>query len=220
MGRNGRSVDWWLFFFIPALLVLSCYLIFKTVVNESVAEQPQPLTKTFYTVETARGATLKNKSIVGNCHICHAYWVPIPRNNQTSNPRFAHADIQLDHGNNNRCYNCHLITDRNKYAANDGSPIMTELPEKLCARCHGLIYNDWQIGTHGKWTGMWRPVEKRDRTTFTCTECHDPHSPKFRYDIIAPPPVWPQKYLRTQLEHGPAGPSSQFLVNEEPKEIF
>ena len=94
-----------------------------------------------------------NKSIVGNCHLCHAFWVPIPTSTQTSQPRFAHANIELNHGSNDRCYNCHQIDDRNNYAANDGSDIMVQIPEKLCERCHGLIYQDWLAGTHGKWTG-------------------------------------------------------------------
>jgi hypothetical protein len=113
-----------------------------------------------------------------------------------------------------------MISDRNKYVANDGSGIMPQLPEKLCSRCHGLIYNDWLLGTHGKWIGMWQPIKKSDQTTFTCTECHDPHNPAFRYNVLAPPPIWPDKYIRTEIEGSDSGPFSNFLIDQEPKEIF
>ena len=59
----------------------------------SESEQVEPLHQVWYRVETARADLLENKSIVGNCHLCHAFWVPIPTSTQTSNPRFAHANI-------------------------------------------------------------------------------------------------------------------------------
>lgn len=220
MMTHEKPALWWLFFFVPAILALSLFLFYHTLQSKSAPKEPKLINAKFYKVETARGQTLENKSIVGNCHLCHAYWVAIPKTNQTSIPRFAHAGIQLKHGENGRCYNCHQITDRNNYVADDGSDIMVQLPEKLCARCHGLIYKDWQLGTHGKWTGMWQAQKNGDRKTYTCTQCHDPHDPKFKYNTIAPAPVWPPKYIRTKLEHGPVGPASQYLIEDEPKEIF
>jgi len=217
---TAEKSNWWLYFFIPVVLALSVFILYQTTLEKSVAEQIPKLDPLYYTIETARGETLQNTSMVGNCHLCHAYWVPIPRTNQTSNPRFAHANIQLNHGKNDRCYNCHMISDRNKYVANDGAEIITRLPVQMCGRCHGLIFKDWQLGTHGKWTGMWKPQEKNDKTTYTCTQCHDPHDPKFKYNKIAPPPVWPEKYLRTKFENSHSDPSAQFLIGEEPKEIF
>lgn len=183
--------------------------------SKSITLQPQ-----WYEVETARGEILENKSIVGNCHLCHAFWVPIPRTTQTSNPRFAHANIVLNHGSNDRCYNCHQIDDRNKYVANDGSDIMVQTPEKLCERCHGLIYQDWLAGTHGKWTGRWDSSNWRERHTYTCTECHDPHDPVFKYETVAPPPVWPEKYIRSEPHGDDQGTLSNLRLGGEPEEIF
>lgn len=220
MATSEKPTPWWLFFFLPAVLVLSCFFIYTTVSGDSPPPKPTKLDPSFYRVETARGTLLEQKSIVGNCFICHAYWVPIPRTNKTSEPRFAHSNIQLKHGRNDQCYNCHMISDRNKYVANDGSGIMSQLPELLCARCHGLIYNDWLMGTHGKRTGKWRVTVVRDQQDYTCTECHDPHNPKFRYNVIAPPPTWPAKYIRTPLEPEHSGPGGGLLIDEEPKEIF
>lgn len=220
MAIDKEPIRWWLLLFVPVLLVLSCYLIFKSRAINSALIEPGPLETSWYQMETARGVTLAEKSIVGNCFLCHAYWVPIPRSNLTSNPRFAHANLELNHGQNDRCYNCHMISDRNKYVADDGSGIMVQLPEQLCKRCHGLIYNDWQLGTHGKWTGKWSDSLKGEKTTYTCTECHDPHNPAFEYVKNAPPPTWPKQYLRTKLDSHEFDPFSSYLIGAEPKEIF
>lgn len=220
MPERGTPARWWLYFFIPTAAVLSCFFLFQTFQTPAASAEPELLQPEWYSVATARGEELKNKPMVGNCFLCHAYWVPIPRSNQTSNPRFAHGNIKLNHGNNDRCYNCHMISDRNKYTANDGSGIMAARVETMCSRCHGLIYNDWLMGTHGKWTGMWLPKQKHDRISYTCTECHDPHNPAFRFGVIAPAPVWPEKYIRSKIEGGQAVPFSNFMVDDPPKEIF
>ncbi len=220
MAQHEKPTTWWMFFFLPAALALSCLFIYKTVSGDLTPSPTEKLNSEYTRVETARGALLQDKTIVGNCFLCHAYWVPIPRTNKTSKPRFAHATLTFNHGNNDQCYNCHMISDRNKYVANDGSGIMPQLPELLCSRCHGLIYNDWIAGTHGKRTGKWLVASKGDQQNYTCTECHDPHNPKFKYSVIAPPPTWPDKYIRTKLETEHTGPGAGFMVDEEPKEIF
>ena len=213
-------VRWWLIFPIPLFVLLSFYFLYRTFPLAPAAADPAPLKAEWYTLTTARGQELANKSMVGNCFICHAYWVPIPRSTENSRPRFAHANITLNHGKNDRCYNCHMISDRNKYVADNGSGIMPQLPELLCSRCHGLIYDDWLNGTHGKWTGMWKPNKKNDRRRYTCTQCHDPHNPAFKYNVVAPPPVWPDKYIRNLNEESQPDPYSNFLIGEEPKESF
>lgn len=215
-----NSNRWGLILLTVVCLVCTGGFIFQSKSSLLQPNTPTPLENKWYLEETARGEMVQNKSIVGNCHICHAYWVPIPKSKQTSNPRFAHANLKLNHGSNDRCYNCHQISDRNNYVANDGSGIMVQTVEKLCERCHGLIYNDWLSGTHGKWIGDWNAAETKNRKTFSCTECHDPHDPMFKYDVSAPPPVWADKFIRTRAEDEHPGPLSNFLVSEEPEEIF
>lgn len=216
---DNTPVRWWLLFLIPLIVLLSFYFLYQTFPIAPAAGEPDLLKPEWYSLTTARGAELENKSIVGNCFICHASWL-VPRSEQNSQPRFAHANIVLNHGKNDRCYNCHMVSDRNKYVADNGSGIMPQLPELLCSRCHGLIYNDWLMGTHGKWVGMWQPAKKSDRKTFTCTQCHDPHNPAFKYNTLAPPPVWPDKFIRTVPEESHSDPFSNFLIDEEPKERF
>lgn len=225
MDLSSRVTHWWLFFSVPVFLGLAVFFIYSSFLStttpaQEAKAQPATLDTKWYRVDTARAEYRRNATVVGNCHLCHAYWVPIPRTTQTSNPRFAHANITLNHGKNDRCYNCHHIADRNKFTDDDGATIMTQLPEKLCARCHGLIYNDWAAGTHGKWTGVMTAPGLFERTTYTCSECHDPHNPTFKYKTVAPAPTWPDKYIRTHGETDHQDPMANFLILKEPEEIF
>ena len=209
---------WWKLPSIFFCLTLSLFFVFHSA-RDSRTEEPIPrLDPKWYTPKTARGEELKNNVIVGNCFLCHAYWVPIP-NPDIVRPLFAHPTVKLDHGSNDRCFNCHLISDRNKYVANDGSGIMHTNVEKLCARCHGLVYKDWLSGTHGINRGMWRPKSVFDQERATCTECHNPHSPVFKFNEYAPPPTWPGKFIRiTAEEEKNHKASSEYL--KELEEIF
>ena len=197
-GSGGTS-NWGLIITVPICLLLVIFFLvagFRSPEKQVTAEVLKP---DWYTPVTARGEDLKNKSMVGNCFLCHAYWVGIP-NPDVVRPQFAHGIIKLSHGSNDRCFNCHHILDRNKYTANDGSGIMHVNVEQLCARCHGLIYNDWQSGTHGVRRGQWLPKTAFDRTNPKCTECHDPHSPVFQFKKYTPPPVWPEHFVRQSAE--------------------
>jgi hypothetical protein len=192
---SGSNSNWGLFITVPVCLILVIYFLTSSLKTPDQEVTAEPLNPAWYTPKTARGEALENKVMVGNCFLCHAYWVGIP-NPDVVRPQFAHSVIKLNHGANDRCYNCHLIQDRNKYTANDGSGIMPVNVEKMCARCHGLIYKDWQSGTHGVRRGKWSAQTVFERETFTCTECHDPHSPVFQFKEYAPPPVWPDTLVR------------------------
>lgn len=194
---SGNDKNWGIFIIVPVCLVLTLYFLISTLMSSKIQATAKPLEPSWYTPRTARDEVLKNKVMVGNCFLCHAYWVGIP-DPEVVRPQFAHGVIKLEHGANDRCYNCHLIQDRNKYTANDGSGIMPEIVEMVCARCHGLIYKDWQAGTHGIRRGKWDADSAFDRQTFTCTHCHDPHSPKFQFKTYTPPPVWPDKFVRLE----------------------
>lgn len=197
--ESGGDRNWGLFITVPVCLLLIIYFIASSLGTSDRPSDAAPLDPAWYTPRTARGETLRNKVMVGNCYLCHAYWVGIP-NPDVVRPRFAHTAIKLDHGANDRCYNCHLIQNRNKYVADDGSGIMPANVEQLCARCHGLIFKDWQAGTHGVRRGQWNAQTPFEGKTFVCTECHDPHSPRFRFKNFAPPPVWPDKFIRRRAE--------------------
>lgn len=109
------------------------------------------------------------------CNECHALFQNGPGRRTLM---AQHTNIKLNHGANDYCLNCHHPTNRNAYVDHDGSEIPSDQPARLCAKCHGPIYNDWLVGAHGKIRGAWNPQdENADR--LLCIQCHDPHSPKF-----------------------------------------
>jgi len=210
----------WLYLTVPVCVALAVFFIVTSFGTSDGEQEVSSLNPAWYTPKTARGEYRKNAVMVGNCFLCHAFWVKVPPDPTVRTPMFAHAAIKLDHGANDRCYNCHLIYDRNKYATNDGRAIMVQTPEKVCATCHGLIYRDWQNGTHGIRRGKWKVEKPFDRETFTCTECHNPHSPKFIFTDIAPAPIWPAKFVRKGKVEEEGGAASEYIVGPEPKEMF
>ena len=121
---NGahKLTNWGLILTVPVCVILAILFIISSVSESGHPITAEPLEPVWYTPQTARGDDLKNKVMVGNCYLCHAYWVGIP-DPDVVRPEFTHGVIKLNHGANDRCYNCHLIQDRNKYAANDGSGI-------------------------------------------------------------------------------------------------
>lgn len=99
-----------------------------------------------------------------------------------------HAHIEFDHGLNVSCLNCHNRYDSDAYAYHDESIIPADEPNRLCAKCHGPQYRNWNLGIHGRrgpyWNELFGPVIKLD-----CIQCHDPHKPKFQLMKPEPAPV-------------------------------
>lgn len=125
-----------------------------------------------------------------SCQECH-------RHLDTSRPtrgqaQSEHRDIVLEHGRNDRCYNCHHRENRNALVDHDGGEIGYDDVPKLCGKCHGTLYRDWEAGTHGRRGGSWKP-ESPDRTRLACNACHDPHAPRFGALAPAPPPRHPDR---------------------------
>ncbi len=117
-----------------------------------------------------------------NCNGCHQIF-------QSNSPAGAalnyHNEIQLRHGLNNRCVNCHDPQNRERLTLRDGVTVSFAETAQLCAQCHGTVYRDWERGTHGKTLGSWITNSDAQRR-LSCTECHNPHSPK--YDPYKPLP--------------------------------
>ncbi len=193
---------------LPGAIILVLVFLFLGRGKPDIPD-PTPLKAEWYTPETARGKILENTVMPGNCFICHSVQVPDPN---VIRPQFAHITIKLDHGVNSRCFNCHHIYDRDSLAGDGESKISFATPEKLCARCHGIIVKDWQEGTHGLRQGGWLVNEGESPINYTCTECHDPHSPKFKYRFAAPAPTWPDKTIR-KTRYFDDDPKSAYLTD-------
>ncbi len=191
MNKNNL----WLIIGIPLCIILFIsFIISGQKVSNPIKNIPKLKAK-WYNPELPRENLMKHAVIVGNCWVCHAMWASIPQLSHFP-VQFVHPEVKLNHGKNNRCFNCHLESDRNNYVNNDGSKIMYFNVELLCARCHGLVYKRWKNGMHGSLRGKWIVKGRFDRTNFKCTFCHDPHSPKYKFRNFDPAPVWDKKFIR------------------------
>ncbi|MFT4890627.1 MAG: putative CxxxxCH...CXXCH cytochrome family protein [Halobacteriales archaeon] len=131
-----------------------------------------------------------------NCERCHSVLetnvTPRDLTNEVSN--MPDHEFTLKHGEHKWCLDCHAKKNRNELRLANGTTVAwTERNEtRLCAGCHGPVYNDWKEHIHGKWTGSWRNATAAK----TCTECHGAHHPEF--EPIEPEPA---------PNHPPSGPS-------------
>lgn len=163
-------------------------------VERSAAAQPQVglasdthLNKT--PPRETKGLDLVKLGWTYNCMECHkllkARWT-------YDRPMVEHAEIQLQHGNNRFCLNCHHPTNRNAFVDYDGSEIKEADVVLLCAKCHGPIHRDWKAGVHGRQNGYWKQ-EMGESTRLRCIQCHDPHRPAFQPMKPLPPLRYPPR---------------------------
>lgn len=98
-----------------------------------------------------------------------------------------HGDIDLNHGEHQWCLNCHNKDHRNYLKMVNNDIIAFEESYLLCGQCHGVIYQDWKSGIHGRRVGQWNG----EKLYMLCVHCHDPHNPKFRQIMAEDPPRLP-----------------------------
>lgn len=99
-----------------------------------------------------------------------------------------HSNITFDHGANLLCLNCHNPKNSDAYVYHDGSEIPGDQPDRLCAKCHGPHYREWQHSVHGRVNKYWDP-KYGQQVKLHCIQCHNPHHPKFPQITPNPPPV-------------------------------
>lgn len=128
-----------------------------------------------------------------DCYACHEKDKPpvlqLDANNILIIPE-EHQDIVMAHGSHNRnnlCYNCHNEANLVTLHIRDGKDLSFSESAHLCGSCHGPTYRDWEAGAHGRTSGHWDrklgPIER-----LSCTNCHDPHSPRIPTRVPAPGP--------------------------------
>jgi len=135
-----------------------------------------------------------------NCMECHKLFPA--RWHYNDRPFNEHKNIQLDHGNNRFCLNCHHPTNRNAWVDYDGTEIAQADVVMLCAKCHGTIYRDWEVGVHGRQNGYWN-VSLGEKTRLRCIQCHDPHSPKYKAMKPLAPLRYPARAAKPPAEGAP-----------------
>jgi hypothetical protein len=99
-----------------------------------------------------------------------------------------HREVVLDHGLNDRCYNCHSNPERTTLVLRDGTEVPFGESTSLCAQCHGTVFRDWERGMHGKTLGSWDPASP-EFVRLECVSCHDPHAPAFEAIVPLPGPA-------------------------------
>jgi len=109
------------------------------------------------------------------CMECHALFESRP---ETARRLTQHAHIVLDHGLNDRCFNCHDNAKRDRLSLRGDRTIPFSQVARLCAKCHGPTYRDWEMGIHGRTMGSWDQLSGVQQRLI-CSECHDPHAPAF-----------------------------------------
>jgi len=126
----------------------------------------------------------KDKLTFFPCTACHAALTPNPEPRKLS---AAPHPAALDHGNGRIwCLTCHQLQDRDHLHTLDGKPVDFDQAYLVCGQCHSSRQKDWYFGAHGKRVANWRG----ERVIYSCTFCHDPHSPGLKPRAPSrPPPV-------------------------------
>lgn len=163
----------------PAFLVIALWFILTpskanipidepSVIDTKVI-QPVPRRKLNYPPKYV------NAGIEMSCDDCHALF---DSGAESQRPLRQHKDIVLDHGMNDRCYNCHDRDERELFTLRWGKKTTFDNVPQLCAKCHGPTYRDWQLGMHGRTNGYW-DASKGEVKRLVCSQCHNPHSPAY-----------------------------------------
>ena len=193
LAGSGR-VPWWLGFAVALVFILFAVHFVRTPNRLDI-----PVSGTLDAGIIPQGAlsTAPRRTILQDpptrfiagfdrtCMDCHRTFPP------REDPPVAllqHKHIVLDHGINSRCSDCHYPVDRNRLKMHDGTVVGYDEVVKLCSKCHGPTYRDWQHGAHGRTNGYWDSTAG-EQIRLKCTECHDPHMPRVpAMDPIQPLP--------------------------------
>ena len=104
-------------------------------------------------------------------------------------PRVPHNALRFKHMKYaDDCYLCHDRSNMNNLRLFSKKSVPLDDSHLLCGQCHDHRHRDWKDGIHGKQVGSWRGARYR----YTCADCHDPHSPKYKPTRTLPAPPRPK----------------------------
>lgn len=148
-------------------------------------------------VRETSGLNLARGTWKYNCMECHRF---LKARWHYTKPMAEHRDLELKHGNNRFCLNCHHPDNRNAFVDYDGSEIEQSNVVGLCAKCHGPQERDWRAGVHGRSNGFWNTAEG-EKERLSCIQCHDPHDPAFKPMQPLAPPTYPARAPGGPVKH-------------------
>ena len=136
------------------------------------------------------------------CDQCHATIEPNPQIRKLDTVHHS----ELEHGRGQIwCLSCHDLENRNYLRTLLSEPVDFDEASNVCGGCHANRHKDWVFGAHGKRIANWQG----ERTLYSCTHCHDPHSPAIKPRAPEPPPR-----ARVGLELKPGTPHEKSTVWE------
>lgn len=160
--------------------------------------------------------TYTGEPVTVTCGTCHATRPANLQNGQEGRvPAEFHQGLIYRHGAQS-CVSCHNASNYDTLRRADGRPIAFPDARELCSQCHGPQARDYAAGAHGGMQGSW-DLAKGGRVRNTCTDCHDPHSPKFVQLMPVFAPV--DKGAREQAARAAAhsGHSAEHVTAQEDK---
>lgn len=140
-------------------------------------------------VRQEKGLELSKTGWTYDCMECHA---SLKAKWHLGEQLMEHRDLELNHGTNRFCLNCHHPENRNVFVDYDGSEIAEEDVVLLCGKCHGPQHRDWMKGAHGRRNGYW-DVSRGESEKLACIQCHDPHDPAFKAMEPLAGPTYPAR---------------------------
>lgn len=155
-----------------------------------------PLKPEYYDTHTVRDVPKEPLFDGAPCASCHQGGEALQ--GDPKNKGVFHEKIELTHGRNEHCFNCHHRSNPATFSNFDNTPIPFSKIQMLCAKCHGTIYRDWLVGVHGRRSGQWNQVNVRNKPT-VCIACHNPHWPVFKPIESKPAP-----HVNPRTQHGGA----------------
>jgi hypothetical protein len=145
-----------------------------------------------------------------SCTSCHSMKVPNTTTHATEDLKMFHQGLVFQHGPTT-CLGCHNNNDYDTLKLSDGKSVLFKNVLTLCAQCHGPQYRDYKHGAHGGMSGYW-DLTKGPRTRNVCTDCHDPHAPKYRGVLPAPPPQ--DRFLPAEEKEHPPKKNTAVFKNQ------
>ncbi|OGS40677.1 MAG: hypothetical protein A2506_13035 [Elusimicrobia bacterium RIFOXYD12_FULL_66_9] len=175
---------------VVILLGLAAFFWIDPVGMAPALDDIPPNKPEFSSTDTVRKVRTEMTFDGAPCSSCHEGTEPL-QGNPVEKGSF-HDKIELKHGRNRHCFNCHHRLQPANFSDYDGTPIKLADIQLLCAKCHGTTYRDWNNGAHGRRSGYW-DASKGKFKTVVCIACHNPHWPIFKpMEAAAAPHVNPR----------------------------